>query len=404
MRRLGGFVVMAAAAALCGCASESGVRVVLEGRVLASPTDTAGVAGVEVEVPLAGEAALTGPDGRFSLTGRVPEGIEGQPLHAAAWFRKAGYADVVHGFTVVPDARTTVVAVMARTAVLQDVEIPSDGTTAGVIADNATFEFRADSLVNPAGTSLAGTVPVAMAGWDASLPPDETLTPPRWDALYPPIPVAASTRDGLAPWLRPVAACQLSLDAGSPSADPGVGVSLISQYADLAFGTTTDDNRLFRVNPETGVFEEQDHGRVDNNGNRIVFGISLPGTWVWAKATDGSCIRATIKVGRRLAPGAHVRLTSIDINDEDEALLDQRIGAEGASFCLNAPVGRSTRLQAFVSGTTGILSTTLEVLSSGGGDCASGCPVSKEILLPCESAKDCDAGETCVEGQCTLPG
>ena len=405
MSRVAGIVALMLSASLAGllagCGSESGVRLAVVGQVLASPDDTAGLAGVEIDIPLAGASTLSGPDGRFALSGNVPDGIDDQLARAAVRFRKAGFADVIHGVTVVPGAQTTIVAVMARPAVTKALTIPAGGTPAIATADNATFTLRTDSLQDRAGGLLTGDVDVTIAGWDASLPPDPTVTPARWDALYPPTAAMAEV-GGTSPYLRILAAGSFATSTGSPSAEPGVGVELISRYADIQFGTLSDtDDRIFLVNPQSGFLEEQAKGTLDN-GNRIVFGISAPGTWVWAKALDNpTCIQIAVKVGRHPAPGAHVRLESIDIHDSPEALWDEHIGADGGTFCLRAPTGKSGRVQAFVNAAAAVASGSQAVLTTGGGDCLTGCPVSTEILLPCGTVADCDAGEACTEGQCT---
>lgn len=401
MNRFAGIVTFVLAAALAGCAGESGVRLAVEGIVLASPDDTVGLAGVTVDIPAAGASTLSGPDGRFVLSGTVPEGIDDRLPIAAVRFRKADLADVIHSVTVVPGARTTIVAVMVRPAVTTTIEIPAGGTTALATADNATFRFRTNSLTDRAGTVLAGSVDVTIAGWDASLPPDPDVAPVRWDALYPPVPTTLAAVGTSPPYLRTLAAGAFAAATGSPSAEPGVGVELISRYADLQFDTLSDaDDRLFLVNPLTGLFEEQTTGFLDN-GNRIQFDIAAPGTWVWAKALDNpTCVQVVVKVGRRPAPGAHVRLEKIDIQDQPETLYDERIGAEGGTFCLRAPAGKQGRLVAFVGGTTRVASLSRAVVTSGGGDCLAGCPVSTEILMPCVITSDCADGEACSEGQC----
>jgi hypothetical protein len=117
---------------------------------------------------------------------------------------------------------------------------------------------------------------------------------------------------------------------------------------------------------------------------------------------DGpTCVQATVKVGRRPAPGAHVRLTTLDIKNRDESLLDERIGADGGLFCLQGPSGRSVRVTAFVDQVASVASVSQVVNTSAGGACATGCPATAEIVLPCGTAKDCDAGELCVEGACS---
>lgn len=404
MIRIAGLGVIALSLVMAGCSSDPGLRISVEGRILSSPGDTTGLAGVQVEIPAAGVSTVSLADGRFAVSGWLPKAVDGLPVHAAVWFHKAGLADVVHGITVIPDAAATVVAVMTRPALSPTVSLPEGGSTVGEDADNASFLFRSDSLVDRAGTPLVGDAPVTLAAWDASLPPDTTVTPAHLDGLYPPMPVAATTSDGSNPYLRPLAVCQFASSAGAPSAAPGIQVSLISRYAADSFGEMSEtDDRLFLVNPDTGLFEEQGAGQVET-GNRITFDIDRAGTWVWAKAVAGStCVQAKVKVGRRPAPGAHVRLPRVDFQGVlDEALFDERIGAENGVFCLKAPASGSARATAFVQGSTGISTATTDVVQMvPGGDCATGCPVSVDILLPCENAGDCDPGEACTEGQCS---
>jgi hypothetical protein len=396
------FVALALPVAMAACASEEGIRLSVTGRVLVSPDDTVGLSGARIEIPAAGVFTISGIDGRFSLSGKVPEVAAGLPNRVAVLFGKVGLADVVHGVTVLPETTATIIAVMTRPSVSPTLAIPNGGTSVAKMADNATFTFRTDSLVDRSGTPLQGDVAVTLAGWDASLPPDPNATPVRYDGLYPPSPIGVLATDGTDPYLRVLAACSFGTESGSPSAETKVGVDLISQYASLAFeGVTETDDRLFLVNDQTGIFEESGVGTVDH-GNRIAFGIDRPGTWVWAKAVDDpACVMIDVRIGRRPAPGAHVRLTSVDINHRDESLLDEKIVAKNGVFCLREPSGRAARVTAFVSRTTDVLSASTMVAPSSGGSCDTDCPVFAEIILPCESVTDCDSGEICSEGTCS---
>ena len=151
-----------------------------------------------------------------------------------------------------------------------------------------------------------------MASWDPSLPSNFEETPPFVDALYPPFPAEIQTNDDASPYLRTLAAIYLYDHKFQINPERGVDFEMISLYAAVAFGEElkSNDNRVFRQDPYTGVFVEQKEG-IKVQSNQLKGGISEYGVWIWAKEVKSKgCVDVTVKIGDRLydwSPVRHVR-------------------------------------------------------------------------------------------------
>jgi hypothetical protein len=389
-----------------GCESgEGGVPFTVMGRVAASMDADAGLPGVEINCPVTGRKATTGADGTFAISGSLVEAEDGTIPTVALWFSKEGLADTFRTVRVVEEVRDYAVhVVMSKESSTQNVALPVTSNPARIEVDNASFYFGPGSLVDEAGEPATGNVPVTLAVWDPSVPSEPDASPPRLDSLWPPFSAVSRTLDDTTPYLRPLVA--LRLDAGTLAPDPvnGVGVELLSTFADAAFGgADSSDNRLFRVDDKTGVLIEGKPGRVDRR-NTLAGSVSESGTWLWAKAIrNPSCITVTVRIGDRPFPGAQVRLTDVAVDGTDQTLMDQQVGSRTGEFCLQGSGGRLVRAEAWVGDGNGVRSRSGTTLMSLGGDCATGCPGSIDLVFPCLSNDDCENGALCIDDICQVP-
>lgn len=356
------------------------IPISVSGRVVNAFSGGQGVAGVTVRCPASGGKTTTDADGRFVLKGSVPARAEGKSAAVAVWFEKAGWGSVPRPFLAIEGVETTLVAVLDKAAVTREVKVPAPGAEVSIAsADtlaNAFFTLRSGSLADAAGSVVTGTVQATVAGWQSTLPPFGLSTPVLPD-------VAAL--DGTSPYLRVVAVGQFEaaqdgalLSVASP---PGVGMELTTPL-DAPAAT---DNRVFRVDPSTGLLVEKPSGTVSLAENKLVAVLDEPGTWVWARPWGGAstCVDVAVKDAAG-APvvGAQVRLIGTILN-QDITILDERVAAEGGSFCLRGPVGQIARVQVLVAGADGVSEQKASNLTlSGTGDCGTGCPQSVTIEMP----------------------
>jgi len=393
---LAAIVLIAALPFAWACGSGGGgIGFVLKGRVFLDPELSQGAPGVRVWCPAAGVQAISDGKGNYTLEGTVEAEPSGDLPRLGVWFEGEGRAAVSKTFRPIPGVEATAVVVLGKALTSQTVAVPGDKQSQAVTLGNATVTLFQDSLVDQTGLRVTGEVEVNGATWE----------PVFADRVTIPVHPMVEPIDGGSDFVTPLVMTRFSFaaDGGDLNIGGTQGVGLYMTSVNPMDGPITkDDDRLFVVDPMTGVLMERPSNKLDPQHNVLQAPINESGTWVWARdVAQPTCVNVHVSyAGGGPVLGADVRLAEDPGNGKDGLVLDEQIGVPGGIYCLRAPVGKTFRLRAWLSGAGGIREASQNVLTGAGGDCVQGCPKSFDIEFECESDLECPAGSVCDQGAC----
>jgi hypothetical protein len=381
--------------AACGSGADT-VDFELRGRVLLGPLGTDPVAGVRVSLPSAGRSTVTDADGNYRVSASVAKTADDSPPRVGVWFSKEGLATVPKSLQALDGAKMTLVALMGWQPKVQAVQLPTTAPDASVQFGKHSMTVYADSFQDAKGKAASGTVTLAATTWDPTL---EDLP---WFPLVP----GATALDGTAPFLSPLAVIQFDASQdGKPLAVGGTrGVGLALASASLLDPVQATDNRLFRVDPDSGLLVERT-GAVTTpqalSGGILRAPVDSAGTYVWAKAVASpTCVTVTVlDASQQPVVGAQVRISEVVVIQEIR-ILDEAVGGPEGLYCLRGPVGKVARLHAWFHDNTTLRVETAPVTLSGAGSCETGCPQNVTLAFKCAADTDCAKGATCQAGAC----
>jgi len=384
-------IVPLLALVLASCGSGGGgADFVLRGQVVAGPESPDGVAGVTVRCPLADEEAVTDAQGIFLLTGSAPLDEDGGPPRLGIWFEQEGRASVSRTIQLVNGVEYTARVILGKESTTQTIKVPVEAKDQPATVGNATYTLFHDSLADAQGSLVTGEVSVTGATWEPILT-DIADTP-----FFPVVQPLGDGSDYVSPLVATWFAVSRPGESLTVGGSQGMGLSMTSlNPLDAPLGP--DDNRVFRVDSESGVLVEVEATQYDQQNNVLHTTMEDSGTWVWARnVKKPTCVNVNVSIaGGGAVLGAHLRLV-----DENGSVFDEQLGVPGGVYCLRGPLGRTATVQAWLAGDGSVREATQNVLTGGGGGCDQGCPKSVALEFPCESPIDCPEGYDCVMGVC----
>ncbi|HHW95923.1 MAG: hypothetical protein ACOX51_03140 [Myxococcota bacterium] len=383
---------------LAGCGDDNTISFKVIGKVLQAPDGTA-ASDATVICAESAKFAKVKPDGTFELSCEVQQlDPEVAPM-VGVRFERTGFVPVTKSFQPVDKASYAAVVVVSKELSKRTFTIPELDVPHLEEVDNNELSFHWNSFIAEEGVIATGEAEVSMASWDPSLPSNFEETPPFVDALYPPFPAEIQTNDDASPYLRTLAAIYLYDHKFQINPERGVDFEMISLYAAVAFGEElkSNDNRVFRQDPYTGVFVEQKEG-IKVQSNQLKGGISEYGVWIWAKEVKSKgCVDVTVKIGDRLYDGAQFAMYDTDINNKNKTLLYEAFGSRDGTRRLMGPIGKQVRIQTWIA--EGERLESQEVMSITSGNCTDS-PKVVEFVFPCVTKDDCVDDSICEEGVC----
>lgn len=398
-------VVALIAGSMVACGSDDPVFSV-RGFVSASNNLADPIAGVTASCPGTEIADLTGSDGMFELTCPMPTAPADGPAHAAMiWISHPGLAPVARTFVPVADGVFTVTATMNKERVDADVEIPAGNTSVPVLLDALTLSFERETLLDAAGTPIAGSFQFQAAAWDNSLPVevDESSGDEITDALFPPLTRLVLDQSGSSAWMRPVAASWFDLGEARINADKPLEMKLLSRFANEVAGRDigNEDANLFLIDAAALLPGTAD-GVAMTAVNQLSLDAVSDGLAVWlVPVSTHACVNVTVTKGENPVTGAQVTLYET-FGGELELFSDEQIGAADGVYCLAAAPGKQVRAVVSLAGASGISRLEADLLSGGEGSCGGQCATTS-LNFPCEINEDCAEGNLCDNGSCVPP-
>ncbi len=399
-------VVAAIAGSMVACGSDEPVFSV-RGFVSASDDLADPLEGVTASCTGTEIADLTGSDGLFELTCPMPTATEdGSTPATMIWISHPGLAPVARTFIPVTDGVFTVTATMNKERVDASVDIPTGNTSVPVLLDALTLSFERETLLDAAGTPVAGSFQFQAAAWDNSLPVevDESSGDEITDALFPPLTRLVIDQPGSDAWMRPVAASWFDLGEAGINPDKPLEMKLLSRFANEVAGRDiggNEDANLFLIDP-AALLPGPGDGAAMTAVNQLSINAVTDGLAVWmVPVSDHACVNVTVTKGEHPVTGGQVTLYET-FGGELELFSDEQIGAADGVYCLAAAPGKQVRAVVSLAGASGISRLEADLLSGGEASCGGQCATTS-LNFPCEINEDCAQGNLCDHGSCVPP-